>query len=67
MDEIDKRRGEWLSLERVLSTLEELRESYPLDPDTNRACYQVQRLVDKAEERHFDAAMQRARDRAAVA
>ena len=58
MEEIDKRRAEWLTLEAVLSKLEAMRDTYPLDADVTRACYQVQHLADKAEQRHFDAAMQ---------
>jgi len=57
MNEIDKRRAEWLALEGALTTLEGLRDIYPLDPELSRGCYVVQVLVDKAEQRHFDAAI----------
>jgi hypothetical protein len=56
MNEIDKRRTEWLALEHALGVVEGMREEYPLDRELNRACYQLQVLVDKAEARHFELA-----------
>ena len=67
METIDRRRTEWMDLERAVSVLEVLVERYPLDVGLKRAESVVRQQAERAEARHFDSAMEQELTRAATA